>query len=302
MKCRWPLRHAVLGLLAWLLASAATATPPTAEQMRIAVHMGALREASRADVEVSMKVWANEIMKVAEVPAEIFFYEALPEIQRDVEAGRVNFIIADGVSLLRCFAPNELADGIGSVGKGESTMLLLARRKAGISGARDLAGKRVVLLSENEISDLWLETTCLRTFRQRCAQASIAVSKEKRSRQQVFKLFFQKADAALVRSQAYEVAAELNPQIRDQLLVVERISIYPAALGLFSSRVSQEFRDYTISKVPLILNHPRGKQILEVLQSDQIGRVSRSLLDPIRNLMREHETLSERYLGRGGLR
>jgi hypothetical protein len=304
MKRRRPLppSYRRLAFLAWLLASAAAAAPPTAERMRIGVHLGALRDVSRTDVDVSLRAWAAEVMKVADVPAEVLFYDALPEIRRDMEAGRVNFVIADGVSILRYFAADELSDGFGGVGKEEGTMLLLARKKAGIGSARDLAGKRIVLLSDNEISDLWLETTCLRTLRQRCAQASVIVSKEKRSRQQVLKLFFEKADAALVRSQAFEVAAELNPQIRDRLLVVERIAIYPGALGLFSSRVSEEFRDYVINKVPLILDHPRGKQIMEVLQSERIGRVSRSLLEPIRNLMREHETLSEGYLSRGGRR
>ena len=269
--------------------------PPTTETLRVAVHLGALRDVSRTDVEISLKVWAEELMKVLEVSADIRFFQTLPEMQRELEAGRVNFVIADGVSLLRYFDPDELADGFGNGARGESSLVLVTRKNTGIHEFKDLAGKKVALLSDNEISDLWLDTACLRVFHKSCAQASVSVSKESKSLLEVLKLFFGKADAALVRGRAFELAGELNPQILSRLEVIERIPLYPSALGLFSNRVSPKFRDYVIRKVPQLQIHPRGRQILEVLQTEHIDRVPKLLLEPIRQLMREHETLSARY-------
>jgi hypothetical protein len=71
--------------------------------LRVAVHLGALRDASRADVEVSLKVWAEELVRILDVPAEMHFYDAMPEIRRDLDADRVNFVIADGLDLLQPF-------------------------------------------------------------------------------------------------------------------------------------------------------------------------------------------------------
>lgn len=291
----WCLLRAVLrALLPCLLVGAAGAAPPTAETLRIAIHVAALRDASRADIEVSLKLWADEMAKVLEIPAEVRLYTSLADIQGDMVAGRANFVIADGISLLRYFEPNELSDGFGGRGRTEDNLVLLAHKSAGIQHAKDLAGKRVVLLSDNELSDLWLATMCLRSMRQPCKQAGVTVSKETRSTQQVLKVFFNKADAALVRGYAYELAAELNPQIREQLQVVERIPIYPGPLGLFSSQISLPFRDYVIGKVPALQNYPRGRQIMEVLQSERVERLSVAALQPIRQLMREHEGLSAR--------
>lgn len=283
------------GLLACLLTGTASAAPPTTETLRIALHVEALRDASRADVEVYLKLWAEELAKVLEVPAEVRLYTSMAEIQSDMQAGRANFVLADGINLLRHFEPDALVDGFGGRGRTENNLVLLARKSAGIHSAKDLAGKRVVLLSDNEISDLWLETACLRALRQSCRQAGLVVSKEKRSAQQVLKVFFDKADAALVRGYAYALAMELNPQIRDQLEIVERIPIYPGALALFSSRLSLPFRDYVIGKAPSVQNYPRGRQFLEMLQSDRIERLLRAALEPIRQLMNEHATLSARY-------
>lgn len=288
-------------LLSLLLTSASgSAAPPSAESLHIGVDLSALRDASRADVEVSLKVWAEELMRTLEVPAEVQFFPAMPEVRRALDAGRINFVIGDGLDLLRHFAPNDLSDGFGGHAPNEGQMFLLVRKAAGIKQARDLTGKRVALLSANAISDLWLETLCLRTFQKTCAKAGLQLSTEQRSRQLVLKLFFDKADAVLVRGYAYELARELNPQISQRIDILERIDIYPGSLGLFGRLVSPAFRDYVIARVPRLHDHPRGRQILEVMQTSRVGRVPHSLLDPIRDLVREHEMLSRRHSPGGG--
>ena len=295
MSIRRFMGHTLLAWTASFLMCAAHAVAPTKETMRVAVHLGAMRDVSRADIEVSLKVWANELMTTLEVPAEVLFYTDLPGIRRDMVSGRVNFVIADPISFLRNFSLDELADGFGSVGAGEDTMVLIARKNAGISGLADLRGKRVVLLSESEVPGLWLDVICLRTFQQSCLRSGLEVSQEKLSQRQVFKVFFGKADAALVRSRAFETAAELNPQIRQQLLVVERVPLYPGAMGLFSATVSREFRDYVMAKVARFDREPRGRQMMEILHSEQVGRISKQLLEPIQVLLMEHAAFVKRF-------
>jgi hypothetical protein len=286
-------------LVAMLLGGAVKAAPPTNETLRIAVHLGALRDASRADAEVSLKVWTEELVRILEVPAQVRFYDAIPEIRRDLDSDRVNFVIADGLDLLQHFRPDDLTDGFGGRSPKEGVMLLLARRGAGIRGARDLVGKRVVLLSDNAISELWLETYCLRHFGKSCKQAGLRIANERRSHAMILKLFFGQADVALVRGYSFELALEMNPQIRDHAEVLQEINIYPVALGLFGRRVSPAFREYVIAKVPQLHDQPRGRQLLEVMQTERVGRVPHSLLDPIRDLVREYETLSRRYATSG---
>ncbi len=292
MKCRpvW-----LWLFLAVCTAPVAHAAPPTQETLRVAVHLSALRDASRADVEVSLKVWTEELVRILEVPAEIHFYDAMPDIRRDLDADRVNFVIADGLDLLRHFRADDLADGFGGRSPKEGVMLLLARKGAGIRNPGDLVDQRILLLADSAISDLWLETYCLRHLRRTCQQAGVVIDKERRSQPLILKLFFGQADVALVRGYAYELALEMNPQIRDRTEVIEEIGIYPVALGLFGRRVSPAFREYVITKVPQLHDQPRGRQLLEVMQTARVGRVPHALLDPIRDLVREHEALSRRY-------
>lgn len=292
----------LLGLALLLPVRPTPAAPPTGETLRVAVNIGSLRDASRAEVEVSLKLWAEELMHILEVPAAIRFYDGMAEIRRDLDADRVNFVIADGLDLIRHFNPGDLADGFGGLAPSEDRMLLLTRKGAGIHSGRDLAGKRVLLLSNNAFSDLWLETYCYRTFQKSCDKAGLLVAKENRSRQLVLKLFFDKADAALVRGYAYELTLDLNPQISARTEILEQILIYPGTLGLFGSRVSPAFREYVIAKVPHLHDKARGRQLLEVMQTERVGRVANTLLDPIRQLRREHDALAARYSDRSAVR
>lgn len=292
-----------MGRLAWtrallllplLAADLALAAPPTRETLRVAVNVHALRDASRADVEVSLRLWAEELMRTLEVPAEIRFYEGMADIRRDLAADRVNFVIADGLDLIRHFPDGELVDGFGGKAPSEDHMLLLTRKDAGIRHFRDLAGKRLLLMRDNAISDLWLDTACHRAFQTSCEQAGLHIGKENRSRQQIHKLFFAQADAALVRGYAYTLSQDLNPQIRTRIDILEQIPIYPGVLGLFGARVSAPFREYVIAKVPQLHDHPRGRQLLEVMQTEKVGRIPDTLLDPIRQLQRDHNALTSR--------
>lgn len=270
----------------------AWAAPPTEEVLRVAVHMGAVRDATRADIEASLGVWANELTGLLEVQSEVHFYENLSGVRQALQSGTVNFIIADALSLVRHFDLETLADGFGGGGRSEDNMLLISRKGAGIQSASDLAGKRVVLLDDNDISDLLLETACLKKLRQSCAKARVKIDKANRSRQQVLKLFFDNADAAIVRGYAYDLAVELNPQILSKIQIVERYPVYGGALGMFSNRVSPKFREYVILKAPQIVNYPRGRQLMSVLQADSIRRMPRSILDPVKALIVEHDALT----------
>lgn len=297
LRCLRSTLLVLLTALAVFTACVASAAPPTNETLRLAVHSNSLRDVSRTDVEVTLKLWATEMAKTLNLPAEIRLYTSMDDIHRDMVAGRANFVVADGIDILRYFSRDSLSDGFGGFGRAEDSLVLVARKADNIHGVEDLSGRRVVLLSDNELSDLWLATSCLRVLHQSCAQAHVSVSKEKRSGQQVLKVFFGTDDAALVRSHAFEIAAELNPQISQRLKVVARIPMYAGPLGLFSSRLSQSYRDYVVGKVPEMLGTPRGRQILELLQSSRIERLPVSALDPIRDLMTEHDML----LGRNAI-
>lgn len=282
-------------LLTWLVAAPVVAGPPEGERLDIGVDLSSLRDVSRADIDATLHVWADELSRTLDLPSTVRFYASVQDMRPDFDAGRIDFVIADPIDLLTHLDESELADGFGGGDGGEGALLLIARKSEGIKGFGDLSGKRVVTLGKNGISDLVLSTSCLRQFHLTCERAGLSVEKVMRTQQLVLQVFFGRADAALMRAHTYDVAVELNPQIRDHLSVIQRIPVYPGAIGLFTARVSPSFREYVIDKVPLIEKNPRGQQILQVLQTDHLVHFPKAILGPIRGLMDERRKLESRY-------
>jgi hypothetical protein len=103
------------------------------------------------------------------------------------------------------------------------------------------------------------------------------------------KVFFGKVDAALVTERAYRIASEMNPQLREQLMVMQRFDIYWGSVGLFDRRVDRLFREQVLSRAGEIWKKPRGRQILEILQTDRVERISKDRLQAIETLLREYD-------------
>lgn len=295
-------RCALVGMGLLWAATAALSAPPTDDTLRVAVHWGGIYDVSRADVETSVNLWANEISKALELPSQVRLYDNLADIRQALASGEANFIMADGLSFVREFDLSALSDGLGGDERGDDDLVLLVRQGAGIRSPRDLAGKRVVLMEDSEVSELMLETTCRRALGTDCARAALTVSRVKRSRQQVMKLFFGTDDAAIVRGYSYRLSAELNPQVRERVQVLTRLPIYAGPMGLFSSRLNASFRDYVLSQVPKMQLSPRGQQMMELLQIQTLGRFSKDRLAPIQALLQEHEALLKRSDPRGATR
>lgn len=289
----------VLGMgLCWTSAVAVSA-PPTADILRVAVLWGALQDVTRTDVETSMNIWATELTQALELPSEVRIYDSVQEIRQALASGQANFVMANGPSFVRDFDLTTLADGLAGDVSAEDELLLLVRQGAGIRSARDLAGKRVVLIADSEVSELMLEATCLRALGAPCRSVGLAVSRVKRSRQQVMKLFFGTDDVAVMRGYSYRLATELNPQVKDRIQVLARLPIYDGPMGLFSKRLNASFRDYVIGQVPQMSYSPRGQQLIQLLQTEKLGRFSKDRLTPVQTLMQEHEALLKRYTERG---
>lgn len=287
--------------LCWASAAAVSA-PPTADILRVAVHWGGIHDVTRSDVETSISLWANEMTKTLDLPSEVRLYDSLPEIRRALESGEANFVMADGLSFVQEFDLAMLSDGLGGDVRGDDDLVLLVRKAAGIRSPRDLAGKRAVLMEDSDVAELMLETTCLRAWATTCARAAVTVSRVKRSRQQVMKLFFGTDDVAVMRGYSYRLSTELNPQIRERIEVLARLPIYAGPMGLFSNRLNASFRDYVISQVPKMVHSPRGLQMMELLQTETLGRFGKDRLAPIRALVQEHEALLKRADPRGARR
>lgn len=283
----------LLCLVAGLIAAVAGAR---AELLPVAIgfYMPVIREVSRRDVEISLRFWVEELARSINLTYKpIQFYHDMAELKRDMDAGRINFLVATSMGVALHFAPEELGDGFSGYKQNPEHLLLVTRREAGIAGIADLAGKRIGLLEGDELSDIYLETLMLKAWGKADWARLGTVAREQRSSKLAHRLFFDQIDAAFIYRSGYEAAVALNPQVGQRLRVLEDYTFKTRSphIGLFGARVTPEQRE-TIAKAALKLNDTaRGKQVLQIYQADEMVRTRVSDIEPYYKLLATRRAL-----------
>jgi len=274
-----------LALIGLGLGSARAEAPPL---LAIGIHSPVLRDIPRGDAEVILRYWVDELaqsIKLAHKP--IRFYDSLEEMKRDVDTGELNFIAASSMGMAQHFSPEQLSDGLTGYKNSADNLLLVVRRAANIGKFSDLSGRRLSLLNQDELSDIYLQTLMMKTWSKADDGRFASIAREQRSSTLVHRLFFDKTDAALIYRNSYEAALALNPQIEQQLRALDD---YPCS-SFFSSKLGREHREAITTAAIKLSETARGRQILEIYKSESLVVSTGQELEPFRELLVSYRRL-----------
>lgn len=288
-------RDLVAGLC--LTLGCAVAWPASAEVVPIAIgfHVPVVRDVPRRDVETSLRFWTEEIGAALNLKYKpVRMYDSMDDLRRGMQSGDINFVVGSAMTVAQHFSDAELIDGFSGSKTTPDHLLLAVRRDANIAGPAQLLGKRVVLLEQDELSDVYLQTLLAPVAGPKSMDALVDLRREKRSANLIHRLFFNQADAALITRNAYDTALELNPQVGKQLKVLEAYSFKgrSVTVGLFSAKVPLEDAQAITQGAMNLQKTARGRQILEVFQADAITPSKVSDLSPFRALLLRQQALN----------
>ncbi len=269
--------------------------PPIA----IGFYLPVIRDVPRRDVELSLRFWVEELGAAVHLTYKpIRFYENFADLRRDMKSGEINFIVATSMGVVQNFQPDELADGFSGLKSQPDHLFLVVRRGSGIRNLTDLPGKRLEILDRDELSEVYLETLLMKAGDKQVKSTLDGSGREKRSVNLVHHLFFGKADAALIYRNAYEAALAMNPQIGQQLEVLDAYSFKGRSphIGLFSSRVAPQDTQAITKGAMNLGSNARGRQVLDIYDADQMVVTKVQDLEPFRELLAENRALKAALL------
>ena len=278
-----------LALLCLCLSFAQADAPPP---VSIGFYMPVIRDVPRKDVEVSLRFWIEELANSINLTYKpVRFYDDLSELKQDMRDGKVNFLVATSMGVVQHFSNEELADGFSGAKLSPDHLLFIVRRAAAIQRLSDLANKRFALLDHDELSEVYFETLLMKGKLDPSRLASI--KKEKRSSALILQLFFNQGDAVLINRNAYEAALALNPQIGERVQVLDEFTFKGRSptIGLFSPQVAPEHREVITQAAMKIDKTVRGRQVMEIYQTESMVESKVSDLGPYRDLMITHRAL-----------
>jgi hypothetical protein len=258
--------------------------------------------ASRSDIEVSMNFWTKDLLaeesrkiniNLTEIKA--ILYDSMQEMREAMLRGELDMIVGPPLLISKYFKREELADGFTGMleGKREDNILLIARNTHNITDIKDLKGKRLLVLEDDEFSEIFIDTLFLKQFNTSYKKIASSVEQQIKASRVVLDIYFNKADAGVVYRNSYEVMIELNPDIANATKIIAE---YPMKSKNFGYFVKGYPYAETMSKmaVNLFSKNSRSKQILEVFKTSELGYCSVQDLDNFDNYYNEYKKLKKR--------
>lgn len=286
------------GLLLCALCSAAgpdggslATTGAAKKAFTMGFYLPSVRDANRGDLTVSLQTWADTVSQPYGVKVVSRIYEDMAALRKAVERSEVQMVNSSGMELVEAFSLEELGKGFVRHSNGvEEGLVLLVNATSGIHRFDDLRGKKIVRLSNDRLSDVFLESQCLKASGSSCREFA-KVSEEKQDVQSLYRLFFGKVDAALVSLTTLNMASEMNPQIARRLTGIVEWKAKGLNFGMMTRNADPAIRDMFMQSVGEVIKSPSGRQILELFKTDSVVAVDASDLQPYRELLADYKAL-----------
>ena len=255
--------------------------------------------ASLSDIEISMNFWAKEFMTeearklgidITESRAVLF--DTISDMHDAMLRGELDMVIAPPLLLALNFKREELADGFAGIlsDNRPDTLLFVGRADQKLRSFKDLKGKRLALPESDEFAEMYLDSLFLKEFHRPVRQLAGSIEKQTKASRIVLDIYFNQVDAGIVYLNAYEVMAELNPDIARQVRIIEQ---YPIKSRNFSFFVNGYPFAKQLSSLAtgVFKTNPRAKQILEVFKTPELADIPVSELDAYEKFYRHYQSL-----------
>ena len=112
----------------------------------------------------------------------------------------------------------------------------------------------------------------------------------------ILQIFFRQADAAVVTTGAFELACELNPQLRKDLLILSVSPPFVTSFFIFRPTWQGPSRERIISAILSLQTTPGGRQVLNVFGSSRMGKQPGAILDGTRQFLIKNQHLIQNGL------
>lgn len=179
-------------------------------------------------------------------------------------------------------------------------LILVVRRDSNARRISDLKGKTLVqqhtLCAEGR--NLWLDTILMRTGVRKPERFFAQSRNVLKPSAAILPVFFRREDACVVTLRSLQVMADLNPQLKRELLVLEESRPRPSAIIATRKGLSASHREMMRDVLQSLDRTVQGKQLLTLFRMNRLVPFRSEYLARLEELFREHDILRTRLAKR----
>lgn len=246
---------------------------------------------SKKDYIMGTNLLVKEILETEHIEAETLSYGDAIKMIDDFRSGKIDMIVSDPITIIKHLPYEYLETGItGYLNKkaDTQTLLLLSLTEDSRMLEKKLLGD--IATDGDPVGALYLQTLML----EHDLREKPVFIMTKNAQQSILKLFFKKADLALVDKGAFLTAIELNPQLKVRLNVVKSIPLTIGSVSFTRKTLNSDLRRRIIDAAHNINTTPRGKQLLRLMRADSVEECSPEELKSVYELSAKYKALQKK--------
>ena len=299
---RWTVLVGVIAAI--LIHSGQSEEPSSKKVLRYAYSTRLFRDVDRKDAEVSLQVWTKDISARTGngYDAEVKVYDDLAALAKDIRANAVDIVTMLAPDYLDLKEKDLLEPALAGTAAGHfpEEFVLLVHRDGKVTKMDQLRGKRFLLEvgGRGKCGRMWIDTLLMKEGLPRSQEFFKSIQETDKEQRAVFPVFFQQADACVVRAIAFETMAELNPQVKDRLQVLVKSPGFVLGFVCLRKDLTPEIKQDIINSGLTMHENPRGRQLLTFFRMDKIVLFKSGYLDALIALRKEYYDLLARSEGK----
>lgn len=275
-------RHvrAALSTLAALLIYCGMSSPLAADSgpfhLLIGFSSKAFISAPREDIRIAVQVLSKKVARKTVGSAESKVYDSTIDMEKDLKSRKLDVVALtpEEYMYLRDRTPLEAVMSTVSGKSHEFEMLLLVRKDSGLKSVADLKKKSIGLPSRTtqfgNVYTTWIETLVMKEGVGSMGDYFSSVTEARSSSQSIMSVFFRKIDGCVVPRHAFEVTAELNPQIARDLKTISRIDRLTGGIIAFRQDLPEERKQKVRQALMTLHEDQEGHQMFVLFQLDRL--------------------------------
>ena len=253
------------------------------------------RENNKQDVHLGFNALFNSLLASENIQCEFKDFDKSEYLKESIKNKEVNGMFGSPLEYIQSeiwLTNTYLMSGIIN-DHYKSKILILVRKDSEINSIEQLKGKKIAAQIGviQDLGGLYLETLLLEKKLPLPSVYFSEIIKTDTSNVALVNLFFKKADVALMSESEFNIAAELNPQMRIQTKVIQASEPYITFVSATSKSVPTEKMEAIKKALLSVEKSNKGRSVLKLVKLDGFKIIGLNELENVRALVEKNRLL-----------
>ena len=243
------------------------------------------------DATAAMTVWSKEIGRGHGTTVESIIFDDPTALLARFQAGKVDFAVLRSEDYLRIVKTPDFTAAVTVVYGGKKTqrVFLIVPAESPYQGLKDLRNKSLAIFKGDTLGPLYLSNLLMKEKFPEIPKYFSTVAEKGTVSQTLLSVFFGQSDACVINERTYETAAELNPQIKRKLRIINISPEFVLGLGVIRNDLDADLREKFKQTLLSLGDTPRGKQIIALFKCDGFVPIRPADLESVQKLIQEND-------------